>query len=178
MPVLMKHPHDNSKDGRKYKGLRPIGDSVAHAAKRIGGKKGVQFGQMLINWRQIAGETISQKTVPIKLSFPHDHKGKATLHVSVRSADALHIQQNIEQLVDRVNRYFGYQAIDKVKLVHMPPPLPHMKHKKRPGMVHLSSDQKTTLDHQLSNLEDENLREALRGFGEGLIRKKQQNDHS
>jgi hypothetical protein len=71
-----------------------------------------------------------------------------------------------------VNRFFGYQAIEKIKLVHMPPPLPSLQHRKKVGMVKLSSEQKSSLDHQLSHLEDENLRDALRAFGEGMLKNK------
>lgn len=76
-------------------------------------------------WNEIAGPTYARMSLPLKLGFPPSKKTGGTLTLAVDGAAAVELHYVQDLLIEAVNRYFGYRAVERLKLVHMPLPHPH-----------------------------------------------------
>lgn len=94
---------------------------VPEVAGKALGKKGLGYGKLVTEWRQIAGPDLGEATAPVKLSFPRGERIDATLTLEVVPARAIEVQHALPQLIERVNAVFGYRAVSRVKLVQTPP---------------------------------------------------------
>lgn len=90
------------------------GDLVAD----IGGTTLRKFGfiqaSVVSRWKEIVGERYGQVSLPESIRFPAGRKSGGTLTLLVEGAHAPLIQHLGPMIIERVNRFFGYQAIDKV----------------------------------------------------------------
>ena len=72
-------------------------------------------------WPEIAGERIGQFSTPAKIGWSRanssdDPYAPATLFISADPAVALALQHETSSIIARVNGFFGYNAIDRVKI--------------------------------------------------------------
>ena len=86
----------------------------------IGGMALKKFGfvqaSVVSRWKEIVGERYGQVSLPESIRFPAGKKAGGTLTLLVEVAHAPLIQHVIPEIVERVNRFFGYQAVAKVKM--------------------------------------------------------------
>lgn len=84
----------------------------------IGGTTLKRFGFVQANvvgrWKEIVGDRYGQVSVPESIRFPAGKKSGGTLTLLVEGAHAPLIQHLGPMIIDRVNRFFGYEAINKV----------------------------------------------------------------
>jgi len=104
--------------------LRPIADSLPKITEKALGKKGTLFAKLLLNWRQIVGDDMANRATPLDIRM---HKGKgrgkstARLHLSVgSSSDAFILSYDVPALIEKINMFFGYEAVEDIKLIHAP----------------------------------------------------------
>lgn len=82
----------------------------------------------MTSWAQIAGDDIAAIASPLHIRWPKPaktdepgtHKTGATLTLGCEAAFALDLSYRTQQLMARVNRYFGYAAIAQVRVVQSP----------------------------------------------------------
>jgi hypothetical protein len=76
-------------------------------------------------WPEIVGVRHAKVCSPESIRFPPGEKSGGILQLVVLPAHAPIIQHVIPEIIERVNRFFGYNAVLKVKLrqgtVHAPP---------------------------------------------------------
>lgn len=126
-----------AKPRRKSAGKAPLAErprvgavrAIADLMPEIGGAAFRKFGfiqsSIVTRWTEIAGERHAALSVPESIRFPAGRKSDGTLHLIVASAHAPILQHVIPELIERVNRFFGYNAIAKVAIRHgqvVPPP--------------------------------------------------------
>jgi hypothetical protein len=84
----------------------------------IGGAACKKFGfvqaSVVSRWSEIVGERYGQVSLPESIRFPAGKKAGGTLTLLVEGAHAPLIQHLGPMIIERVNRFFGYLAIDKV----------------------------------------------------------------
>lgn len=109
------------KSGARYE--RPRGGqarAIADLMPEIGRTAFRKFGfvqsSVLTRWPEIVGERHARVCQPESIRFPPGEKGDGILQVVVVPAHAPIIQHVIPEIIERVNRFFGYQAVIKVKL--------------------------------------------------------------
>ncbi|MFZ4761330.1 MAG: DUF721 domain-containing protein [Alphaproteobacteria bacterium] len=94
------------------------------APKLVGkavGKKAAGLGAVFIYWFDIAGAEIAKECRPKKLDKGRSMGGgkpPVTLILEASSAAIPQLQMQLPMLLQRVNAYFGFQAITQIKLVH------------------------------------------------------------
>lgn len=147
-------------------GLAPVAGIVARATRQAIDRKGMVFGGILQNWASIVGPALAAKTLPEALSFPRSQRTGATLTIRVSGAMALEVQHMLPLLLERVNGFAGYGAVDRIKLVQAPVTVPNAARAARRKPV--STLQAKLIDSAIEGIEDETLREALRGLGQGM----------
>ena len=93
---------------------------VAELVPQIGRAAFRRFGfiqaSVVTRWPEIVGERHAQVCMPEAIRFPPGEKTGGILQLVVLPAHAPLIQHVIPEIVERVNRFFGYSAVSKVKL--------------------------------------------------------------
>ncbi len=135
-------------------------------------KRGFAQGQILAQWPGIAGEELARFTSPEKISWPRRGHGGAqqdgaTLVLRVEGPLAIEVQHSAPQLIERINSFFGYQAICKISIRQGPLPRRHIVQRRKTRALSGSEEQK--LNAGLHGIRDAGLRKALERLGRGVI---------
>ncbi len=154
---------------------------MAKAASRLIGEildpvlaKRAGISLALVNaWSEIVGEELAISSMPIKVKWKRrvseeDEFEPGTLHVASEGMAALHLQHQTQQIIDRVNAFLGYPAINRVKLVQKPVASVKPAGRKRP----ITPAQQRKIDALTDSIEDDELKAAMKRFGENVIRGK------
>jgi hypothetical protein len=97
-----------------------VGDVGSQSFRRFG------FVQSAIvsRWSDIVGERYAKVSSPESIRFPTGRKGGGALTLLVDGAHAPLIQHLAPLIIERVNRFFGYGAVDRVVFKQGKPPAP------------------------------------------------------
>ena len=94
--------------------LRSAGELVGD----VGGQSFRRFGfvqsSIVSRWSEIVGERYAKASSPESIRFPTGKKAGGVLTLLVEGAHAPLIQHLTPMIVDRVNRFFGYAAINRI----------------------------------------------------------------
>lgn len=128
---------------------------------------------LLAGWEDIVGPSYANCTLPEKIIWPKRASDAepfqpGSLIVACDGAKALFFQHETSQILERVNFFFGFEAITKIKLVQKPV---QKTQPKPPATVRLTKDQQGRLEDHLNKIEDPVLRKKLEKFGRGVILK-------
>jgi hypothetical protein len=114
-------------DDRPRRGLaRSAGELLGD----IGGAACKKFGFVQANvvsrWHEIVGERYGQVSLPESIRFPTGKKSGGTLTLLVEGAHAPLVQHLGPMIIERVNRFFGYEAIARIvfRQGRLPAPAP------------------------------------------------------
>lgn len=147
-------------DRRRY-GMVQVGIPVGMLTKPIFGRHGFAGGAMIVDWPAIVGAAVASYTLPIRVRFPLNERTGGTLEIKVaNSAFATELQHLEPLILDRINGYFGWGAVARLKLRHGPLP-PRSK----PVVAPLEPKAEARLDQVLEQVEDPDLRAALERLG-------------
>lgn len=150
---------------RRSVGPRALGTVMPKAASPVLRKRGFAQGAIVGRWSEIVGPTLSTQCIPERLVFPRDGQaGGATLHIRAAGAMALELQHLAPIVIERVNGFFGYAAVEKISL-HQGP-VPTNKSKPPRPIRTLAAEETASLDAAVANTADPDLRAALRALGE------------
>jgi hypothetical protein len=127
-------------------------------------KRGFAEAHILSDWPIIVGERFAAVTLPEKLAFPKGEKQDGLLHMRVDGPLATELQHLEPQIVERINGYFGYHAVARLKLVQGP--VPHLS-KPVAAQPPPQADARTkrTISEMTTHNADEGLRTALTDLG-------------
>jgi hypothetical protein len=111
----------SGKPAKRYE--RPRGGparSIAELMPDIGRTAFRRFGfiqsSVVTRWPEIVGPTHAKVCAPEAIRFPPGEKSEGILQLVVVPSHAPLIQHVIPEIVERVNRFFGYKAVARVKL--------------------------------------------------------------
>lgn len=129
------------------------------------GRRGLAFGGLLAEWPSIVGARMADRTAPFRIVFPHGQRENAVLHLRVATAVALDLQHLEPQIVERINGFFGYRAVARLKLIHATLARPKQAvQRPRP----LTPTETAAIDAAAGTIADADLGEALARFGRTL----------
>jgi hypothetical protein len=95
---------------------RPVADLVPQIGRAAFRKFGFVQSSVVMRWPEIVGEHHSKVCMPESIRFPPKERSGGTLNLVVLPAHATMIQHVIPEIIKRVNRFFGYSAVTKVKM--------------------------------------------------------------
>lgn len=114
-------PPPRKAKARQYE--RPRGGparSIAELTPQVGRTAFRRFGfvqsSVVTRWPEIVGEHHAKVCTPEAIRFPPGEKADGILQLVVLPAHAPLIQHVIPEIIERVNRFFGYKAVARVKL--------------------------------------------------------------
>ena len=109
-------------DGERSCRARSAGDLVGE----VGGHSFRRFGfiqsSIVSRWSEIVGERYAKVSSPESIRFPTGRKGGGALTLLVEGAHAPLLQHLAPIIIERVNRFFGYAAINRVVFKQGKPP--------------------------------------------------------
>ena len=155
---------------------RPLSEFTGAALSDSLKAQGFASTEIIARWADIAGPEIAAHSEPMKITWPRpntagdlsdDSPEPATLVLRVEGPAALEIQHLSAVILERVNRFFGWQAIGRIALRQAPlrrrePPTPPPP---------LDPEIATRIAAGLPAIEDESLRQALARLGAFIKRK-------
>jgi len=95
---------------------RRVADLVPAIGDMAFRKFGFVQSSIITRWPEIVGPKLARVTSPESLRFPQGKKADGTLSITVGSAHATIVQHVIPDIIERVNRFFGYAAVSRVRL--------------------------------------------------------------
>jgi len=146
--------------------LLSLAVTLPKVTRRTLGRHGMAEGGLVTDWSSIVGQTIAERSLPLRLSFTGGERREGTLHVRVSGALALELQHLEPQVLERINGYFGYRAVGRLKIHQGPVPAPPAP--RLPPAPPPTAEAQAEIGNLLSTVEDDGLREALRGLGHSL----------
>ena len=112
----MSYNNNIKQRNKTIQGLRSFKDTLPTNIKKIIKKKGHIFSETLSNWKYIVGDELFKFCYP--KSFKNSNKfGVSTLLVMVKRGQEVDIEYSKKQIIDKMNSYFGYTVVEKLKLV-------------------------------------------------------------
>jgi hypothetical protein len=101
-------------DAPRSKRARPVSDMLP----AIGGAAFRRFGfvqsSVVSRWKEIVGERYAAVSAPESIRFPPGRRAAGVLTLVVEGAHAPMMQHVAPTIVERVNRFFGYAAVERV----------------------------------------------------------------
>lgn len=140
---------------------------------------GFAYGELMARWPEIVGETLSQQCEPERIKWPRGagemaQKLGGTLVIRAQPGRSLDLQYQSHQIIERINRFYGYGAVTLVKVVqgHVTS-AKTLKNKENP----LDPETEKELDTQLESIADERLKQALHRLGAGALANRPSSPH-
>jgi hypothetical protein len=93
---------------------RPVSDMLPAAGGAAFRRFGFIQSSVVSRWREIVGERYSRVCAPESIRFPPGKKSAGVLTLVVEGAHAPMMQHVAPLIVERVNRFFGYQAVERI----------------------------------------------------------------
>jgi hypothetical protein len=95
---------------------KPVAELVPQIGRAAFRRFGFIQASVVTRWPEIVGPRHAQVCMPEAIRFPPGEKSGGILQLVVLPAHAPLIQHVIPEIIERVNRFFGYSAVSKVKL--------------------------------------------------------------
>jgi hypothetical protein len=152
--------------------MRQIGGSIRDLLDPLMAKRANVDLSLALAWQQVAGEKLSGRTQPLHIQWPQrispdDAFKPGTLVVAAEGSVALDLQYSSGELVERINRFFGYPAVNRIRIEQKP--VMRFKEKRKRAEPVLKADERAELEASLSRIEDEALRESLFRLGANVL---------
>jgi hypothetical protein len=153
-------------------GIKAVGSFVPRLTAKAFEKYGFSVVGLITDWPAIVGRELAGFTAPERVKWQRgrgeedgeaqgaQHRG-ATLVLRVDGARALDVQFGAQQLIERVNAYFGYRAIAELRIVQAPVEAKGIE--KRPPRIAAEP-----LTREVAGVADAALRNALARLGAGI----------
>ena len=101
--------------------------AVAELLPAVGGAAFRKFGfvqsSIVSRWVEIVGERYAGVSAPESIRFPMGKKQDGVLTLVVAGAHAAMMQHITPEIVERVNRFFGYAAVARITIRQGEPPV-------------------------------------------------------
>jgi hypothetical protein len=148
---------------------RPLADLTAGLMADAFARQGFASREIVTRWAEIAGADIAVHAQPVKIQWRRAADGEpqepGTLVLRVEGPAAIEIQHQSGVILERVNRFCGWQAVGRLALRQAPLHRPRPKH--RPTLDPAAAAREA---ERLADVNDAGLRQALGRLGAAVKR--------
>jgi hypothetical protein len=161
-----------SKPARSFP--RPLSELLGATLNDALKAQGFASAEIIARWADIAGPEIAAHSEPMKINWPRQSGSAgdeppepATLVLRVEGPAAIEIQHLSAVILERVNRFFGWQAIGRIALRQAP------LRRQQPPAAPPPPDpaEQARIAASLPDIKDDALKEALARLGAAVRRK-------
>ncbi len=160
MPNHMTGRKQFNADGRK-RGVRAMGDLLPGIGSAAFRRFGFIQNAVVARWPEIVGPRYAQFSMPESLGFPTGQRRGGTLRLLVEGAHALTIQHVAPQIIERVNRFFGYAAVERIAIKQGSLPKSHQRARPAASVSQTPPILSADVSGTLRSVSDPGLRNAL-----------------
>jgi len=164
--------NERKKQWTNRRGAQPVSDLVSKLLDPVIERRAGMTMDLVASWDEIVGQPHASHTRPEKLHWPRqisddDPFEPATLVVACDGGHAVFFQHDSTTIIARVNSYFGFAAVARLKLLQKP--VANVPLKSRPAARSLEPQAQANLDSLLQSVENDELKSALKKMGQGVF---------
>ena len=149
------HYKQNNKESKTHlQGLRPFGSTLPRGVKRILKKSGYNYSEIIGKWNLLIDKDISSCSYPKSIKMNKDNK-EGTLVLAVRRGDEITVEYAKKEIINKINSYFGYQLINKIKLESFNSETKKIKNK------NYSNKLLNNFEKKINEIKSENIKNSL-----------------
>lgn len=156
----------------------PLSAAIEQLADKIMGKDWRLYSTLLEHWKEIVGNEYAEVSSPAKIvpipfgTTERDKKfpGAGVLHIKIPKGLALEFSFLTEQIMQRVNGFFGYKAIERI--VFEPSygsESPYSYNEKEQKQASREEDLSEKIS-KISGIEDRELLLSLKSLGSAILK--------
>jgi hypothetical protein len=146
---------------------RPLADVVHKTLNEAFAKQGFASTELVTRWADIVGAEIAEHSEPEKIQWSRPSGGETpepgTLMLRVEGPVAIEIQHLSGVVLERVNRFFGWQAVGSLRLRQAP-----LRRRRQAPPRAGDAEAAARIAALLPEIKDENLRSALGRLGAAI----------
>ena len=163
---------DTNSNLRTTKDLQSISLALRPLTQKILGNKGFVEADIILNWGEIVGEKLAKFCFPQRIDFQKEKKNNGCLHLEVHSgAFAVEIQHREKYILNKINTYFGYNAVSTIKIMQnnqLQIPSEKIRHQEKPEIKELPPQEEQQIKNLCSKINNQNLKEILIKLGHSV----------
>jgi hypothetical protein len=148
---------------------KPLADLVAICVADVFARQGFTSCEIVTHWDDIVGAEVAALAEPIRMQWIRsrdpDESPPATLVLRVEGPAALEIQHMSGVIIERVNRYIGWRAVNRLSLRQAP-----LTRRRRPARPRIDEAAVAAMAAQMTGIADDGLRTALGRLGAAIKR--------
>ena len=109
------HSKNNNKSQTFIQGLRPFSSSIPKTLKKHIRKGGYNYSNIVDNWTKMVSKKIADACYPITVKMGKEMRD-GTLVLNVIHGKELEVEYEKNEIMDKINSFFGYKCISNVVL--------------------------------------------------------------
>lgn len=165
----------NRKGQASRRDAKSVHELIGGLLEPILAKRAGMTLNLLSGWESLMGDSIGRHTRPEKIQWPRrvndlDPFEPATLILACESSHAILVQHETDQIIDKVNGFFGFDAIRNVKIRQKP--VGTSDNVSTEEHVTMTPDLQERVDAIVGDVDDPELRNRLRVLGERALSRK------
>lgn len=165
--VRKARPYERPRGGP----AKAVSDLVPQIGRAAFRRFGFVQSSVVTRWPEIVGPHHARVCAPESIRFPPGEKSEGIMQLVVLPAHAPLIQHVIPEIIERVNRFFGYKAVARVKLRQgaVKPPSASEPRTAPPSLKPIPMD----LGEGLRDIGDPELRTVLESLARSIAHKEE-----
>lgn len=153
--------------GRRGGGLRALAATLPSVTASALGRRGLGLGRLLSDWTSVVGPEFAAQSVPERIIFARGERTGGVLRLRVAPGFALMVQHVTPQIIERINGFFGYRAVNRLALIQGPLPSAAPR-RSQAAKQPLSPAAETEIEAAVAPIADPDLRQALARLGAAI----------
>jgi len=154
-------------------GLQLLSSNIESLTKKLLGQAGFVQLELIKNWPDIVGENLAQNSLPERIDYKKGERAAGTLVLSVSSgAFALEISHISPIIIEKINAYFGYFAVQKIHIIQKNN-IVHAEKKSNIADIEkkklVTQEQQNYIDSVGEGINDEALKSKLRSLALSIL---------
>ena len=150
------HSKNNNKSQTFIQGLRPFSSSIPKTLKKHLRKGGYNYSNIVDNWTKMVSKKIADACYPITVKMGKEMR-EGTLVLNVIHGKELEVEYEKNEIMDKINSFFGYKCISKVELK-----IVQDKIKPKKNFPKIKDFSK--IEDKMSKVNDDTLKSSLNNF--------------
>ena len=150
------HSKNNNKSQTFIQGLRPFSSSIPKTLKKHLRKGGYNYSNIVDNWTKMVSKKIADACYPITVKMGKEMR-EGTLVLNVIHGKELEVEYEKNEIMDKINSFFGYKCISNVVLKIV-------QNTVRPKKNFPKIKDFSKIEDKMSKVNDDTLKSSLNNF--------------
>ena len=115
-PTRKRTPKSPAAEPQRSARARAVAEIVPDIGRVAFRRFGFVQSAVVSRWPEIVGDRYARVSTPESIRFPHGERAMGVLTLMVEGAHAATMQHVAPTLIERVNRFFGYEAVVRLQI--------------------------------------------------------------